>query len=89
MIVFDLLVGSGLMLTELLGDLLGRGREAGKPPADPVITAVVAGSLPPRCDGFVAGIEDLLVRTCWRAEVGRAAEVRKPGVDKGEDKRRI
>lgn len=63
MIVFDLLSGSVLMLTELLGDLLGRGREAEKPPADPVITAVVAGSLPPRCESFVAGIEDLLVCT--------------------------
>lgn len=61
MSVFDLVVGSVLMLTELLGDLLGRVREPAKPPADSIITAIVAGSLPPCCWGFVAGIENLLV----------------------------
>lgn len=63
MSVFDLVAGSGLMLTELLGDLLGRVREPAKPPTDSIITAVVAGSLPPCCWGFVARIENLLVCT--------------------------
>lgn len=63
MSVFDLVARSALMLTELLGDLLGRVREPAKPPTDSIITAVVAGSLPPCCWGFVAGIENLLVCT--------------------------
>lgn len=63
MSVFDLVAGSAPMLTELLGDLLGRVREPAKPPTDSIITAVVAGSLPPCCWGFVAGIENLLVCT--------------------------
>lgn len=61
MSVFDPVARSALMLTELLGDLLGRVREPAKPPTDSIITAVVAGSLPPCCWGFVAGIENLLV----------------------------
>lgn len=63
MSVFDLVAGSALMLTELLGDLLGRVREPAKPPTDSIITAVVTGSLPPCCWGFVAGIENLPVCT--------------------------
>lgn len=59
--VFDPTTRSVLMLTELLGDLLGGVREAAKPPTDSIITAVVAGSLPPCCWGFVAGIESLPV----------------------------
>ena len=59
MSVFDLVAGSALMLTELLGDLL----RAAKPPTDSIITAVVAGSLPPCCWGFGARIENLLVCT--------------------------
>lgn len=66
MSAFDLVAGSALMLTELLGDLLGRVREPAKPPTDSIITAVVAGSLPPCCWGFVAGIENLLVCTTHR-----------------------
>lgn len=65
MSVFDLVAGSALMLTELLGDLLGRVREPAKPPTDSIITAVVAGSLPPCCWGFVAGIENPLVCTLY------------------------
>lgn len=59
--VFDPATRSAPMLTELLGDLLGSVREAAKPPTDSIITAIVAGSLPPCCWGFVAGIENLLV----------------------------
>lgn len=61
--VFDPVARSALMLTELLGDLLGRVREPAKPPTDSIITAVVAGPLPPCCWGFVAGIENQLVCT--------------------------
>lgn len=93
MSVFDLVVGSALMLTELLGDLLGRVREPAKPPTDSIITAVVAGSLPPCCWGFVAGIENPLVcaphwlsgeSVCvWGGVVGR--EVKENGCQSEEN----
>lgn len=93
MSVFDLVAGSALMLTELLGDLLGRVREPAKPPTDSIITAVVAGSLPPCCWGFVARIENLLAcaphwlsgeRMCvWARVVG--TEVKENGCQSEEN----
>lgn len=59
--MFDLAARSVMMLTELLGNLLVGVREVATPPTDSIITAVVAGSLPPCCWGFVAGIESLPV----------------------------
>lgn len=77
MSVFDLVAGSALMLTELLGDLLRRVTEAANPPPPliPSLLPLWQGHYRPAAVGSVAGIEKPLVCTTHRLTGKRVVRV--------------